>query len=70
MIPSSWKFLVPALLLKSLADFLLLKNITRLTGQNRSLRMFIPVSFIYYFYLLAVLAGTLFRPPQWKGRTN
>lgn len=68
--PGCWLFLLPILLLKSLTDFLLLWNITGITGQRRSLRSFIPVSLIYYFYLPAVLTSAMFKKKMWKERNG
>ena len=68
--PGCWLFLLPVFLLKSLTDFLLLWNITGRTGQRRSLRLFIPASLIYYFYLLAVLTVAMIKKTVWKERSG
>ena len=62
-----WVWLVPAFIVRSLADFLLLFRITGYTGQRRDLRMFLPVMLLYYPYQAIVLAGSLFWRVTWKG---
>jgi biofilm PGA synthesis N-glycosyltransferase PgaC len=66
--PSGWVFLVPALAVKTLADFLLLHAVTGLTRQRKALRLFLPAALFYYFYHLAILTGSLFSGAGWKGR--
>jgi len=66
--PSWWIYLLPALVVKSLADFLLLHAVTGVTGERKALRLFIPAALFYYFYHLAILTGALFSGSGWKGR--
>lgn len=68
--PALWTCLLSALVIKGLADFWLLYTITGYTGQRRILWLFLPVSIIYYFFLLVVLTGTIFGQSGWKGRRN
>ena len=57
-----------AILLKTMADFMLLFRTTGMTGQRSSLWWFLPVSAIYYLYFPLVLAGSLIMALPWKGR--
>lgn len=66
--PVIWQWLVPAFVLKSLADFTLLYIVAGYTGQQRDLRLFLPVLLIYYPYQGALLAGMVFLKVRWKGR--
>ncbi len=59
-----------AILLKTVADFILLFRITGLTGQRSTLWWFLPVSVIYYLYFPLVLAGSLVMGLPWKGRAD
>ena len=68
MVPGGWPWLVSAFVLKTLTDFNLLYRITGYTGQRRSLRMFLPVSLLYYIFQLAIVTGSLFNSPGWKGK--
>jgi len=68
MVPGGWPWFVSAFVVKTLTDFNLLYRITGYTGQRRSLRMFLPVSLLYYIFQLAIVAGSLFNSPGWKGR--
>lgn len=70
MIPEGWPWYVSAYVIKTLTDFNLLYRITGYTGQRKSLRMFLPVSLLYYLFHLVILVGALFNRPGWKGRRN
>ena len=70
LIPLSWQWLLPAFVLKSLADFTLLYIVAGQTGQKRDLLLFLPVVLLYYPYQGAVLAGMLFLKRGWKGRVK
>lgn len=65
-----WPWLLSAFLVKTIADFSLLFRITGLTGQRRSLWAFLPSALLYYIYQGVILAGMLFRPLGWKGRSR
>jgi len=66
--PELWVWLIPAFVIRSLADLLLLYRITGYTGQRRYLSMFLPVLLLYYPYQGMVMAGSLFWKGRWKGR--
>jgi cellulose synthase/poly-beta-1,6-N-acetylglucosamine synthase-like glycosyltransferase len=66
--PGSWPILVPALLLKWFADFLLLAAAGFYTGQRRALFYYLPVSLLHPPFLLAVAMKSLIAPARWKGR--
>jgi len=70
MIPGGWPWFMSAFIMKTLTDFTLLFRITGYTGQRRSLRMFLPVSLLYYIFQLVILTGSLFNRPGWKDRRN
>jgi len=70
LIPLSWQWLLPAFVLKSLADFTLLYIVAGQTGQKRDLLLFLPVVLLYYPYQGAVLVGMLFLKREWKGRVR
>jgi biofilm PGA synthesis N-glycosyltransferase PgaC len=66
--PGSFRWLLPAYGIKTAMDFLLLLATTRLTGQRRVLRWFLPVSLVYVVYLPVVIIGSLLGHSSWKGR--
>lgn len=55
-------------LLKSIPDFLFLWGVCSFFSKHRLLWIFLPLQFLYPFYITAVTVGTLFLKPQWKGR--
>ena len=61
-----WPWLAVALLIKTLADFLLLYRITGISGQRADLRLFIPVTLLYYPFFLASVMGALRGKARWK----
>lgn len=65
-----WPWLAGACLVKTLADFLLLFKMTGICGSRSDLRVFLPLSLLYYPYFLSILLGTLFTRPVWKGTTR
>lgn len=66
--PLWWIYLIPAVAVKTIADFILLHSVTGLTRQRNALGLFLPAATFYYFYQLAILAGSLFSGSGWKGR--
>ena len=61
-----WPWLAGGWFFKTLADFMLLYRITGVTGQRSDLRLFIPVSLVYYPVFLVTLAGAILVKPVWK----
>lgn len=61
-----WPWLVGAWLLKTLADFMLLHKMTGITGWRSDLKVFIPVSLLYYPYFLVTALGALRGRSVWK----
>ena len=61
-----WPWLAGAWLIKTLADFVLLYKMTGITGSRSDLKMFLPVSLLYYPYFLLTLLGALRGRPVWK----
>jgi len=61
-----WPWLVGAWLIKSLADFMMLFKVSGLVGSRSDLKLFLPVSLLYYPYFLLLVFGALFRRPEWK----
>jgi len=61
-----WPWLVGGWLLKTLADFLLLFRITGVTGQRADLRLFFPVSLVYYPIFIVTMTGALLGKPGWE----
>ncbi len=66
--PEYWFLLTLAFVVKSISDFSILYRITGITGQRKSLRLFIPISLTYYVSQLVILTGSLFTRPSWKDR--
>lgn len=63
---SWWPWLAGAWLFKTLADFILLFRMTGISGSRSDLRLFLPVSLLYYPYFITVALGALFVKPEWK----
>jgi biofilm PGA synthesis N-glycosyltransferase PgaC len=66
LLPGSFRWFLPALVVKTGFDFLMLTAVTGATGQQTTLRWFLPVSILYYPYMLVVTAGSLLRRSPWK----
>lgn len=62
----AWPWLILALLVKSLADFLILRRMTGMTGTREDLKKFIPVSLLYYPFFLVTVLGALPGRSRWK----
>jgi cellulose synthase/poly-beta-1,6-N-acetylglucosamine synthase-like glycosyltransferase len=65
----SWTWMAILLGSKTIADFLLLLQITRITDQRKTLWFFIPVTLLYYPVQILVLLGAAFYPMKWKERS-
>jgi len=66
LFPGAWPWLAGACLLKTLADFMLLFRMTGISGSRGDLKLFLPVSLLYYpFFMLSVL-GALRGKTEWK----
>ena len=65
-----WMMLVTMLFLglKALIDFPLLLSVSQFMRQRSLMRYFLPLTFIYPFYVLAVALAGLFSTTTWKGR--
>ena len=65
-----WMMLVTMLFLglKALIDFPLLLSVSQFMQQRKLMRYFLPLTFIYPFYVLAVALAGLFSTTTWKGR--
>jgi len=61
-----WPWLAGAWLIKTLADFVLLYKMTGITGSRSDLKLFLPVSLLYYPYFLLTMLGALRGRPVWK----
>jgi len=61
-----WPWLAGAWIVKSLADFMLLFKMTGLLGSRSDMKMFLPVSLLYYPYFMVLVLGALIRKPEWK----
>ena len=66
LFPGMWPWLTGACFAKSLADFMLLFKITGITGSRADLKMFIPVSLLYYPFFLVSMLGSLLGIKRWK----
>ncbi len=65
-----WPWLAGACFLKSLADFMLLFRMTGIAGARKNLKLFLPVSLLYYpFFILSVL-GAFRGKSVWKSETR
>ena len=65
-----WPWLAGAWMLKTLADFMLLYRMTGICGSRSDLKMFIPVSLLYYPYFLVTVLGALWGRSVWKERLS
>lgn len=65
-----WPWLAAAWLAKTGADFMLLHRMTGICDCREDLLWFIPVSLLYYPYLVAILLGSIFSGPKWKQATR
>jgi cellulose synthase/poly-beta-1,6-N-acetylglucosamine synthase-like glycosyltransferase len=61
-----WPWLAGAWMLKTLADFMLLFRMTGISGSRSELKMFLPVSLLYYPYFLVTVLGALWGRSVWK----
>lgn len=68
LFPGSFRWLLPAIGLKTYMDFLILHVTTGYTGQRESLWWFLPVSALYYPYMAVVITGSLLGRYSWKER--
>ena len=66
LFPGMWAWLAGAYIAKSLADFMLLFRMTGITGSRADLKMFIPVSLLYYPIFLVSMLGALLGKQAWK----
>ncbi len=57
------------MILKATADFFILKEFARQTGQETLLKSFLPATLIYPFYILITGVAILWLPVRWKGRS-
>ena len=55
-----------ALVVKSIADFLLLKEVTSRYNKKHLLRWFLPSQAVYPFYVMVVAIASLFTGEKWK----
>lgn len=65
-----WPWLAGAVILKTLADFLLLYRMTGICGSRSDLKHFLPVSLLYYPYFLVILLWALGGSVDWKGNAR
>jgi cellulose synthase/poly-beta-1,6-N-acetylglucosamine synthase-like glycosyltransferase len=54
------------LTIKSIPDFLLIREVTRQSGNEHLMKWFIPSQLVYPFYVLAVAVTALFIGKKWK----
>ena len=62
-----WPWLAGAYLFKTLADFMLLFRMTGISGARSDLKLFLPVSLLYYPYFMLTLPGVFRGRTVWKG---
>ncbi len=62
-----WPWLLGAWLIKTLADFMLLYRMTGLTSSRNDLKLFLPVSLLYYPYFILTVLGAFRGRVHWKG---
>jgi len=62
-----WPWLAGAWMVKTMADFILLYRMTGITGSRGDLKMFLPVTLLYYPYFLVTVLGALMGRSVWKG---
>jgi cellulose synthase/poly-beta-1,6-N-acetylglucosamine synthase-like glycosyltransferase len=70
LFPGLWPWLAGAWLSKTLADFMLLFRMTGISGSRNSLKVFLPVSLLYYPYFILTVLGALRGKFVWKGVTK
>lgn len=61
-----WPWLAGACFAKTLADFMLLHRMTGICNSREDLKLFLPVSLLYYPYFVAILFGSFLSGPKWK----
>jgi len=62
-----WPWLLGAWFVKTLADFMLLYRMTGITASRSDLKLFLPVSLLYYPYFMITVLGALRGRVHWKG---
>ena len=70
LFPFLWPWLAGAYFVKTLADFMLLYRMTGISGSRKSLKMFLPVSLLYYPYFIVSVLGALRGKYAWKAETK
>jgi cellulose synthase/poly-beta-1,6-N-acetylglucosamine synthase-like glycosyltransferase len=65
---ASWWIFTALFILKSIPDFILLKKVTAFFGLQKATRYFIPVQFLYFFYVSFTAFLSFFKEYSWKGR--
>lgn len=65
--PGLWPWLAGAFIVKTLADFMLLFRMTGISGSRKSLKLFLPVSLLYYPYFTLTVFGAFRGKFVWKG---
>jgi poly-beta-1,6-N-acetyl-D-glucosamine synthase len=55
-----------AFVLKSIPDFLILKNTTSRYEQRNLIKWFLPSQIVYSFYILSIVPGAIFKRNSWK----
>jgi cellulose synthase/poly-beta-1,6-N-acetylglucosamine synthase-like glycosyltransferase len=70
LFPFLWPWLAGSYFVKTLADFMLLYRITGISGSRKSLKMFLPVSLLYYPYFIVSVLGALRGKYAWKAETK
>jgi len=68
LFPGLWLWFLGTWLAKTTADFILLYRITGFTQQRESMRMFLPVSLVYYPVFLLIIISLMTRQSAWKGK--
>ncbi|MFH0757114.1 MAG: glycosyltransferase [Bacteroidota bacterium] len=66
--PACAGWLLPAMGVKLIVDFLMLAAVAGKTGQGRTLLWFFPVWMVYCLYMPVVIIGSLLLGTTWKGR--
>ncbi len=66
--PGSAVWLLPAVGVKLIMDFLILAAVAFKIGQGRTLLWFFPVWIVYCLYMPVVIVGSLLHGTTWKGR--
>ena len=65
---AGWPFIAGIIFLKLLADYLMVSAVSRLTGQRKSLRWFVPVTVLYHLLQPVIYVRLFFSRAAWKGR--